>query len=134
MEDAQIATQTAKVIAEIMDNNFNFSRFFISGNRIKDAGLASIVHSLVSSQHIIQLDLSSNGITDIGFRILFDCLNENESLIDLNVSNRPKTTTKNTINIDGLQSLSKLLKGNKILQILNISGLSLQYEGLYIIS
>ena len=80
---------------------------------------------------LVQLHLGSNDISNKGFIDLFTCLKENNSIIDLNLSNQDSLQNRNRFNSTGAcHALSEMLRCNKVLFCLNINGCTIGTEGL----
>lgn len=99
MVGAHLGPLSAKIIALIMMKNENFCKYDLSQNYLGDEGTKLIAEALIphkpssgkavgSASHIISLNLSSNAITDVGFDTLFNCLEKNSSIIELNISSK----------------------------------------------
>jgi len=77
----------------------------------------------VPSKSIMHLDLSSCQMTSISASYLFREMIDNQSICHLDVSSRHgSSSTQNSISGNALKDLVKLLRTNKFLVILNISG------------
>lgn len=77
--------------------------------------------------------MSSNNITSQGFMSLFDTLLGNNTLVSLNLSSKD-TINKNKLGHNGAIALSHLLENNRMIQILNLSMMSIQNEDIKIIA
>ena len=78
-----------------MQQNLNFCKYRLENNNIGDLGLQWICKALLTTSHIIFLDLSSNGITD--FSLLIEALKTNESIVHIDIGNKAKCKHKNKI-------------------------------------
>jgi Ran GTPase-activating protein (RanGAP) involved in mRNA processing and transport len=132
MSESGIGTRSARVIGNILKNNFNFAYVNLSKNTIKDAGVQDLLSCLKNSSHIVHLDISSNDITPDGAKTIFKMLEKNESLFSLDLSSH-EGLHRNRICFEGSLSLSRFLANNRILAYLNISGTSLGAEGLAVL-
>jgi Ran GTPase-activating protein (RanGAP) involved in mRNA processing and transport len=81
------------------------------------------------STSLVHLDLSSNELTAKGGAELFKSLTVNESIVSLDVSSH-EGLHRNHLATKGVKWLTQVLKHNKILTILNLSGNSIKIEGL----
>jgi Ran GTPase-activating protein (RanGAP) involved in mRNA processing and transport len=75
------------------------------------------------------LNVSSNKITHLGLSHLVQALERNCSIIDLNLANNLEGNCCNRIGYQGAEVLAKLLRNQKFLQILNITGNSIGDRG-----
>lgn len=75
------------------------------------------------------LDISSNGISHFGAEKLFNCLQNNESVVDLILASELKDRNPNKIGMGGAWCLSMLLKMSGFITFLNIKGNCLGNEG-----
>lgn len=73
------------------------------------------------TQCIVELDLSSNSITSAGGADLIRSLERNQSLIHLNLSSH-EGLQRNTLGALGVKPFKDVLKVNRYLTILNLSG------------
>lgn len=134
MTGAHIAATTTKVIALIMLKNENFCKYELNNNKIGDEGCKILSQVLYQNPPIIQLNLSSNAITDVGLTLLMKALTHNHCLIDLNISSKTKEgKNRNKFSPAGFMALKDMLKHNRFLQILNISGNNLRSQGVRIL-
>ena len=128
MNGGQIGATVAKVISLIIKSNPNFARYDLSQNKIGDLGIESIanVFRQVRTLSIIELNVSTNSLSPSGLCTLFESLHRNQSLIDLNISTSLREgKNRNRMNKESIQSLAELLQVNKMIQYLDISGMSL---------
>lgn len=123
----------AKVVSLIIKSNPNFARYDLSQNKIGDLGIEAIANVLkqVQTPSIIELNVSTNSLSPTGLCALFDSLHHNQSLIDLNVSTSLREgKNRNRMNKESIQSLADMLQTNKMIQYLDISGMSIAHAGL----
>ena len=123
--------------------NQNFCKYNLASNNLGDEGAKEIGKALSIGQNgtgetnfnsanasIISLNLSANAITNVGMNALIDSLQENESLIELNISSKTKDMkNKNKLTQEGLKKLQNLLLRNQYLNILDISGNAIKEQG-----
>ena len=105
------------------------SRLILGKNNIGDKGVEILSDFLLDNKSIVYLDLSSNDIRIKGADILFKTLTHNISIISLNLSSLDGIN-RNRICSEGCKYLTNLLKENKFLNELNLSGNSIKNEGL----
>jgi hypothetical protein len=80
---------------------------------------------------LVHFDVSSNSIDTIGFIYLFDALKRNESVVSLDISS--KSTSKNRINLYGIQQFARMLEQNKVLSHIDLHRLNTKSEGFEIV-
>jgi Ran GTPase-activating protein (RanGAP) involved in mRNA processing and transport len=98
-------------------------------NPIGDSGVTEIASSLKYSNSMVHVDFSSNELTAKGGRELFKALRTNESIISVDISSH-EGLHRNHLGERGVKKLMNVLKTNKILTILNLSGNGIKVEGL----
>jgi len=81
---------------------------------------------------IVHLDLSSNDLTARSGEVVFKVLENQYSIVSLDISSK-QGINRNRLTHEGIKNLDNVLKNNKYLQILNISGNSIKIDGLKII-
>ena len=97
-----------------------------TGVSATDLGTArSLAKMLQVNKSLTHLDLSKNTLSDSGARCIFECLQHNTTLFDLNVSH----TGIEVKNPDTARSLTKMLQLNKSLTHLDLSKNSLSDSG-----
>ena len=136
MVGGQIGSTSAKVISLIIKANQNFSKFDIGYNKIGDIGITSIANVFENFRcpSIIALNVSTNSLSPVGLTTLFNSLHCNQSLIDLDISSKSRESkNRNRINTESIQALAELLKVNRFIQYINLSGLSIADKGLEIL-
>ena len=82
-----------------------------------------------NSKSIIELNLASNEIQNDGMIAIFQALQENESVISLNIATI-EGVARNRISATGIQELKNMLKKNKFIEHLDLSSISLGNVGL----
>lgn len=96
--------------------HINFSR-----NKLGDTGVLALA-KLVSELNLQSIDLSSNGIGDLGIQSLTTSLIDNSTLISLSLAS-------NSFGCEGFEFISKLLKLSQSIQKLSIYGNELNLKG-----
>jgi len=81
---------------------------------------------------IVHLDLSSNDLTARSGEVVFKVLENQCSIVSLDISSK-QGINRNRLTHEGIKNLDNVLKNNKYLEILNISGNSIKIDGLKII-
>lgn len=84
---------------------------------------------LENSLEIIHIDLSSNDITFRGAEYIFSTLLKQHSIISLDLSSK-EGINRNRLSHEGMRLMEEVLKVNKLLEYLYLSGNSIKNEGL----
>ena len=79
---------------------------------------------------LIHIDLSQNGITHLGAKMLFNALKRSHTLISLNLGNTG-SRNRNAIGAKGAKYLKELLLVNQILSFVDIRGNSICDQGMF---
>ena len=110
-----------KNIECFLNNNIFIETFNISGNSIKDEGFKLICQGLNDNNSLLNLNVSNN---DIHFKGIYQGLNSISvcKLYSLNISNNPLLD-------EGLKCLSTKLKNLQNLHKLNVSNCNFQFPG-----
>lgn len=130
--DCSIGINTSKILGYILKTNDNISRLYLSKNNIGDKGIEILMNGIKFNKSLVHLDISSNDLTYKGGDYVIDGLITNESIISLDIGSR-EGVNRNRLTSEGIKKIETLLKNNKFLQSLNISGNSLKNEGLHLI-
>ena len=104
---------SAKLISEVLDQNFYFSKLELGKNNLGDEGLGWIARLVARNPNIIHLDVSSNSITEEGVQILVDSLSNNNTLISLSLKSF-EGLNRNKVGPKGCKHLKKLLQGSEV--------------------
>jgi len=107
----------------------NVSVLDLKRNCIGDQGLLEICQSLKYSLSIVHIDISSNELGPKGGSALFKALAVNESITSVDISSH-EGLHRNRIATKGMKNIVPVLKNNKILSILNLTGNSIKSDGL----
>ncbi len=103
LQDNNITSRGASIIAAALKNNRTLEILNLSNNHVFDMGARSLSETLSSNNSILQLlDLCSNDITDLGAQHLTEMLKTNQTLIFLRLSS-------NKISDQGIQLLANVL-------------------------
>ena len=139
LSECNLSINSIKALKYILKHSKNkkkedkCSRLILGKNNIGDKGVEILSDFLKENKSIVYLDLSSNDIGIKGADLLFKILINNISIISLNLSSLDGIN-RNRICSEGCKFLTTLLKENKFLNELNLSGNSIKNEGLkYII-
>lgn len=100
----------------------------LAQNKLLDRGASRVAKIIRDCRDIIHLDVSSNGITPIGFSDIFMSLYRNNTIISLNLSSSDRCH-RNKLGTKGAKDLADLLKVSWYLQYLNLSSTGLCNEG-----
>ena len=90
-----------------------------------DEGISELFKAIKFSKSVFYIDISSNNINPKGSKAIFQNLKNNESVYSLFMST-VKGINRNILGLQGSISLSKCLKINKTLSILDISSNSIK--------
>lgn len=120
---------SARVIADVLIRNSNYSRVILSNNNLADDGCEEIARMLRSNLSIIHLDISGNNLTPEGAARFFKKLIRNQGLISLDISSQDRMS-KNRIGAKGSQVLCNYLYQTFTLMFLNLCGSGISKEGL----
>ncbi|TNV84678.1 hypothetical protein FGO68_gene10909 [Halteria grandinella] len=102
----------------------------LANNNLRDDGVEILCRSLgADNKSLISLNLASNSITHLGMFSLARALEKNESIIELGLASELEGNACNKLGHQGAEILAKLLKKQKILQIVNIRGNSIGDRG-----
>ncbi|CAG9312143.1 unnamed protein product [Blepharisma stoltei] len=133
MIESGLGQESAKVIGEILRNNMNFSCIQLGKNTIGDEGVIQLIKLLRKNFSLVHLDISSNDITPSGAAEIFKIIKTHPSLASIDVSSH-EGLHRNRLGIEGAQALGIVLKSNRILEFLNLSGISIGLEGVQYIA
>ena len=90
------------------------------------------MNELKDNLTVVHLDLSSNDLSYKSGETVFKILEDQCSIVSLDISSK-QGINRNRLTDQGIKNLDKVLKKNKYLEILNISGNSIKIQGLNII-
>lgn len=117
-----ITNSGAVAISEFLKSNSTLQILNVSQNKLLDEGVISISESLKTyNTALLQLDVSNNGITSHGAKVVSECLN-NSILQVLNIS-------QNKLSDDGVIAISDSLKTNHTLKALHIGDNKITNKG-----
>jgi len=109
--------------------NMDIARLLIPRNQIGDEGAMILAPAIMRSKTLAVLDLTSNELSAVGGKAIIEALGYNESIIDINFSS-PEGLHRNTLGVNGVKPLEKILAYNKFITILNLSGNFIGNKGL----
>lgn len=112
----------------IEKNEGKCSRLVLARNNIGDRGAEIVMDMLEKNNCLLHLDLSSNDIGVRGGNAIFKTLVNHQSLISLNLSSL-EGVNRNRISTEGVREIENVLKTNKFLEYLNLSGNSIKNDG-----
>ena len=114
------------MILSIITQKLN--KVYLAQNKLLDKGASIVAKMVKECKDIVLLDVSSNGITSVGFSEIFSSLYRNNTIISLNLSSSDRCH-RNKLGTKGAKDLSNLLKTSLYLQYLNLSSTGLCNEG-----
>lgn len=129
LSECNIGKNSISIIGNIILRYDNISRIILQHNQIGDQGLELLIPIISQSNSIIYLNLASNDIGIRGGSMLLKMLIDNNSIISLNLSSL-EGINRNRLTAEGIKPIEDLLKRNKFLEILKLSGNSIKNEGL----
>jgi Ran GTPase-activating protein (RanGAP) involved in mRNA processing and transport len=115
-----LGTEGALVVAEYLNGNRVLTKFDISSNDLYAGGGRALALGLKDNQVIRELNIADNNLTNGGYDMsgvvaLVDAVKDMGVLTSLDVS------SNSMANVEAAKALGSLLKGNTVLQKLNIS-------------
>ena len=120
--------ESCKIISEII-KLVDFSHLNLSGNNIDSNSICALMEGINQNRSLISLNLIGNCLTPEGSNILFLNLKNHPSLNEINISNDENTNNKNLIGNKGCSQLKVFLESNNIISILNIADNNIGSEG-----
>lgn len=93
-------------------------------------GIKALGQYLKQNETIVHLDLGCNSIHSEGAMGFFTVLQNQNSLVSLNLANNDCYKNKVMIGVKGAQALGEMLKTNQIMQILDLTDNSLNSDAL----
>ncbi|CAI2381925.1 unnamed protein product [Moneuplotes crassus] len=121
---------SAKVLGNILRYN-RFSHLDLRKNVLGNQGLRELSKSLLMNSSLIHLDIGSNDITFEGANSFFKSMIKHKTLTSISIANSDGLH-RNRIRAKGCIGLNHLLKKNKIISMLNLSGNNIGKEGVKI--
>lgn len=126
--DSGLSLHSARVIAKLVGNNFNFAYVNLSRNMLRDEGVVLLVTLLGSCVNLVHLDVSSNDVSPVGAQKTLSVLSSHKSLTSLDFSSH-EGLHRNRLNLPGAESLRDYLKSSPLPTNLNVTGTALGSEG-----
>lgn len=108
------------------------NKIYLGKNKLLDKGANNISKLIKDWENLIHLDISSNGISSVGFKDIFASLYSNITLVSLNLSSSDRSH-RNKLGPKGAKELAKLLRHSVYIQFLNLSSTALWNEGAKIV-
>ena len=133
LSKCNLGINSSKILSNVIKFSSRISRLDLSKNNIGDNGLIILIKGLKLNNSILHIDISSNNITQKGGYIFFEYLLENNSIISANIGSK-EGLHRNRITSEGCSKLEEVLNFNKHLENLDISGNSINNEGLLLIA
>lgn len=131
--ECNLSINSSEALSFVVSQNDKIARLNLSKNSLGDRGIELLIKGLESNKSVVHLDISSNDLTAKGGNLIFDFMINNDSIVSLNISSK-EGLHRNRLTAEGITSLESVLRENKFLEFLDISGNSLKNEGLKIIS
>lgn len=128
MADSGLSLHSARVLARIVGNNFNFAYVNLSRNLLRDEGVVLLVTLLGSCINLVHLDVSSNDVSPVGAQKTLSVLSSHKSLTSLDFSSH-EGLHRNRLNLSGAESLRNYLQSSPLPTNLNVTGTALGSEG-----
>ncbi|KAL4512587.1 hypothetical protein ABPG72_020424 [Tetrahymena utriculariae] len=129
LSEQSLGPNSAKIVAEIIKNNSNFSTINLNRNNIKDEGALLVAQAILNNPNICIIDVSNNNLSSQGCQFFFELLQSTESIYSLNISS-PDSYNRNKMNFETAKSISQMLKVNQTFSFLDISHSLLGPNGL----
>ena len=129
LAESGVGPVAGKVIADAVRNNPAFCKLTLAKNILGDTGAIIVVRTLARALNIIHLDLSSNSISPEGAMDVLKVVTTHGSLVSFDISSQ-EGLHRNRLGPQGALAVVHLLKRNRLLWILNISGTALGNDGL----
>lgn len=127
--ESGIGPRAAKAIADCIRDNPHFCKLLLGKNELGDKGAVQVAKSLSKALNIVHLDLSSNSLGPEGISEVLRIFCRHDSLISLDLSSH-EGLHRNRLALEGAVALGDLLRSNKFLVSLDISGTSIGRKGL----
>ena len=112
LTDCKLGLNSMTVLREILnDNDGQFSRLILSKNNFGDKGIEFLLESIQDNSSLVELNLSSNGITAKGGKLIFGYLLNQQSIISLDLSSQ-EGINRNRICAEGVRLIEEVLRTN----------------------
>lgn len=98
-------------------------------NPLGDSGAAELAGAIRSSRSLVHVDLASTGIRSKGAAEIFAALESNECVVSLDLSSC-EGLFRNRIGREGSERFGAVLRANRVLSIVDLSGTAMKSEGL----
>ena len=127
--ESGVGPRAGKAIADCIRDNPHFCKLLLGKNELGDKGAVQVAKSLSKALNIIHLDMSSNSLGPEGLSEVLRIFCKHESLISLDLSSH-EGLHRNRLALEGAVALGDLLRCNKFLLFLDVSGTSIGGKGL----
>jgi len=127
--DLGLGVNASEIICEILNRHENISKVNLLKNRLENDGACLLADSLTKSTTIVSVSLKNNAIGRRGGHALIECLRYNQSLVEFDIGSLDGLH-RNKAGPIAMESLSEILRFNKTLTFLNVSGNSISNQGL----
>ena len=129
LTDCKLGFNSMIILSSILLKNKNkYSRLILSKNNFGDKGIELLLTSINDNSNIVELNLSSNGLTSKEGNLIFEFLLNQNSIISLDLSSQDGVN-KNRICAEGVKNIEKVLKNNFFLEFIDLSSNSIRNEG-----
>ena len=129
LTDCKLGFNSMVILSNILLKNKNkYSRLILSKNNFGDKGIELLLTSINDNSNIVELNLSSNGLTQKEGNLIFEFLLNQNSIISLDLSSKDGVN-KNRICADGVKNIEKVLKNNFFLEFIDLASNSIRNEG-----
>ena len=129
LTDCKLGLQSMIILREILMNNYiEYSRLILSKNNFGDKGIEILLEIIQDNSSIVELNLSSNGLTAKGGKLIFAYLLNQQSIISLDISSH-EGINRNRICAEGVRLIENVLKTNYFIESIDLSSNSIKTEG-----
>ena len=112
LSNMQLGVNSAKLVGQLllMQSQIYIKYLDLSNNNLGDQGVQLLAKSLgAENKSLVYLNLSSNNLTHSGAQHLFQRIELNQSLIELDLSNEVEGNSSNKLGSQGALLLANLL-------------------------
>eukprot|EP00756_Hemistasia_phaeocysticola_P037132 Hpha_TRINITY_DN16680_c2_g18::TRINITY_DN16680_c2_g18_i1::g.182430::m.182430 len=127
LREAGLAVQTVSCIADILENDSNFTVLDLAGNSLKDTGAEQVARLIGNNQTLVHLGLAGCLVSTRGIESLGKQLVHNSTLTSINLS--PAAQSRNPLGARGGKLLGEALRHNGIIAVLNLEATGLGDDG-----
>ena len=129
LTDCKLGLNSMIILREIlMNSGIEYSRLILGKNNFGDKGVELLLESIQDNSSIVELNLSSNGLTPRGGKLIFAYLLNQQSIVSLDISSH-EGINRNRICAEGVRLIEYVLKTNFFIESLDLSSNSIKTEG-----